>query len=396
MLRYGIPPYRLPRDVLDRDIEAILGEGVELKCGMALGRDIEIEDLLERHTAVFLGIGAWIGSLLGVAGDELEGVTDCLTFLGSGLGNEPPVLEGKKIVVVGGGDAAIDCARVSRRLGSEDVTIVYRRGRDQMPGAAEEIERSLVEGIALETWVRPFEILSDDSGKARALIGLRTNPGPIGADGRVSAVDVPGSELEIPADLVISAVGQKLDHSSLGSLAAELSQGGHVSVDPGTCATGIPRVYAGGDAATGPRTVVEALTAGKRAAWAIDCDLEGGSNALPSPVPPPDRPPPEPVKGSCRSCVESRVELETTEPASSSQCFEEVTWAISREEAAVEALRCMGCAPCAACDVCTSLLGCPAISRGSDGRPIIDDALCNGCGLCAAFCPAGAIVRVEP
>ena len=217
----------------------------------------------------------------------------------------------------------------------------------------------------------------------------------MGRDGRVSAVDVPGSELEIPVDYVISAVGQKLELSSLGEAATELAPTGFVKVDPVTCATDIPGVYAGGDAATGASTVVEALAAGKRAAWAIDIELEGGSEALPNPVPPADRPAPEKASAPCLACTESRVTPPASDPTASCSSFDEVIGAITPEEAATEALRCLGCAPCAACDVCTSLLGCPAISKGDNGRPVINDMLCNGCGLCVDFCPAGAIVRVE-
>lgn len=400
LLRYGIPPYRLPREALTRDIENITTNGVTLKCNVALGRDISVDDLLERHDAVFLGIGAWIGLKPAVTGSELAGVTDCLSFLGATLGKEPPSFDSKRVVVIGGGDAAIDCARTAVRLGAEKVSILYRRGRSQMPAEDREIDAALSEGVSLIEWGRPIRFQNDGSGKLSGITWAKTQPGPVGSDGRVSSMDLPGTDSDEEADLVVAAVGQQIDESALrlGNVKLVLTEGGTIDVDPETGATSHPRVFAGGDAVSGPATVVEALADGKRSAWAIDRALNGeeGGGILPCPVMTSEltcREGQETVE--CSSCGRPRVDIREREPSDRRMDFGEVESTLSAEEAASEALRCLGCAPCAACDACLTTLGCPAIVRGDDGRPVIDDALCNGCGLCARFCPAGAIVEED-
>jgi ferredoxin len=229
------------------------------------------------------------------------------------------------------------------------------------------------------------------------------------------------TEHEVEADLVIAAVGQRLDPASLGSSALELTPAGTIAVDPRSGATSIPRVFAGGDATTGPRTVVDALSAGTRAGTAIDCLLDGvpgGNPFLKKGVSP--RPPsrktseifsPNVVVDADVVVDETARNHSTTSTTTTTSTGKEKNLFKSFEEGvrgrdfhatpekspprvppAEEAMRCLGCAPCAACDVCIRLLGCPAIGLGAGGKPVIDPALCNGCGLCAAFCPARAIV----
>lgn len=398
MLRYGIPPYRLPREALTRDIENITTNGVTLICNVSLGRDMSVDELLDRHDALFLGIGAWIGSKPAVTGSELSGVTDCLSFLGASLVDEPAALDGQRVFVIGGGDAAIDCARTAVRLGAAEVSILYRRGRDQMPAEDREIQAALSEGAKLIEWASPIRFENDGSGKISGIRWAKTEPGPVGNDGRVTSVDIPDTEIDVEADLVVAAVGQQLDRSAfrLGEVELELSETGTIAVDRSTGATSHPKVFAGGDAVSGASTVLEALAAGKTAAWAIDGALHGEEGLLPIPVLTGEltRPAANEPK-ECSNCDRPRVDVVERDPSERRLDFDEVATTLSSEEATTEALRCLGCAPCAACDACLTMLGCPAIVRGEDGRPVIDDSLCNGCGLCARFCPAGAIVEED-
>lgn len=387
MLRRAIPAYRLPRQVLDRDIDALLTQGVTLKCETKLGRDLGLEELLERHDTVFLGIGAWVGVIPELPGAELAGVTDCLTF----LEDRTQPVKGRRVVILGGGDAAIDCARTALCLEAASVTIAYRRARPSMPAEPEEIEAALAEGAELVERLRPVRFLEGEGGALSAIRLRRTTAGAPGNDGRPTLVDG-DEEIDLAADLVIAATGQRVDRGSTGDLA--LDRWGMLAAEPATGLTSHIRVYAGGDAVTGPATVIDALAAGKRAAWAIDLELSQGREVLPLPLP-------EPVEAtahrgaSAAQRVAERAQPRHRPPSECREDFDEVLETLPLAEARVEAGRCQGCAPCAACDACLTLLGCPAILRGVDGRPVIDEAQCNGCGLCSRICPAGAIVEVS-
>jgi NADH-quinone oxidoreductase subunit F len=266
MLRYGIPAYRLPREILDGEIDTIISIGVEVRTGMRVGENISIEDLRREFDAIFIGIGAHTSQAIGIPGEGLDGVSGGAEFLRRvELGDAPPV--GKAVAVIGGGNVAIDVARTCRRMGAA-VTILYRREQRDMPAAREEVEDALAEGIALRTLVIPNSI-SKANGKL-ILATQRCEPGEFDKDGRRKPVPVPGAVVEDQYDTLFAAIGQGSDAGFAKGL--EL-QRGWISVDRRTLATNLKGVYAGGDAVTGPAMAVDALAAGKRAAFSIDRDL---------------------------------------------------------------------------------------------------------------------------
>ncbi|MGD8513585.1 MAG: FAD-dependent oxidoreductase, partial [Deltaproteobacteria bacterium] len=267
MLRVGVPAYRLPKKVLEEEIQAILDLGIEVKTGVRIGQDIKLADLAdEGYKAVFVAIGAHKDRKLGIAGeDELAEVVSAVSFLRAVNQGENPKV-GKRVAVIGGGNTAIDSARSALRLGAEAVHIVYRRSREEMPAAQEEIEEAIREGSQIAYLTSPFEILGQD-GKVSGLKCIRNELGEADPGGRRSPKPVPGSEFTLDVDMVIAAIGQVLDLSFLDG-EPELGQREkriHVE-DPYTLETSSKGVFAGGDAVTGPATAIQAISAGKKAA----------------------------------------------------------------------------------------------------------------------------------
>jgi NADH-quinone oxidoreductase subunit F len=266
MLRYGIPAYRLPRDILDEEIEAIIRMGVAVKTGVTVGKDISFEELTGTFDAVFIGIGAHTSQRLGIPGEELAGVYGGAEFLRQvELGTAPAV--GASVAVIGGGNVAIDVARTCRRMGAQ-VTIVYRREQQDMPASVEEIDDALVEGITLNTLMMPHSI-SATNGKL-ALTVQHCEPGDYDSSGRRRPTPLPDEITTESFDTIFAAIGQVTDTGFAADL--ELDKG-WIAVDRWTLATNLKRVYAGGDVITGPAMVVDAVAAGKRAAVAIDRQL---------------------------------------------------------------------------------------------------------------------------
>jgi len=266
MLRYGIPAYRLPREILDGEIEAIISTGVEVRTGVRVGKDVSMEELRERFDAVFIGIGAHRSQTMRVPGEEMEGVYGGAEFLRRmELGDAPPV--GKAVAVIGGGNVAIDVARTCRRMGAA-VAILYRREQKDMPAAEEEVEDALDEGIELKTLMMPKSI-SKTNGRLK-FAAQRCEPGEFDKDGRRRPVPIPGDVIEGQYDSIFAAIGQSSDAGFAEGL--EL-QKGWISVDRRTMGTNLTGIYAGGDAVTGPAMAVDALAAGKRAAFSIDREL---------------------------------------------------------------------------------------------------------------------------
>jgi NADPH-dependent glutamate synthase beta subunit-like oxidoreductase len=215
MLRYGIPTYRLPREVLDAEIQRIVDLGVELKCDFVVGKDISLEQLRQDYQAVFVGIGAQKGIQLKVPGEDAPNVFSGTEFLNVVNRGEPPVIGGK-VIVVGGGDTAIDAARVSKRLGAE-VTLLYRRTRAEMPAVKSEIEGALEEGIHIEFLAAPVEILQRD-GRAVGMRCIRMQLGEPDSSGRPRPVPQPGSEFEVEASSVIAAISQEPEFQGMENL----------------------------------------------------------------------------------------------------------------------------------------------------------------------------------
>lgn len=262
MLRYGIPGYRLPDAVVDADIRYIERCGVALVTGK---RVASAEALLEQgHDAVFVATGAWRPARLGIPGERGRAVLDGLSFLEAVNAGSAPAIGGS-VLVVGGGDTAIDAARVSRRLGAQ-VVILYRRTRAEMPASAEEIEAAIEEGVAIEAPAAPLRI------EGGVVTCARMAAGPADAGGRPRLRPVPGSEFTVRADTVIVAIGQTVDAPT--SIVAR-EDDGRVRTDPCTLATSTPGIFAGGDAASGPASIIDAIAHGRIAASAIDRFLGG-------------------------------------------------------------------------------------------------------------------------
>ena len=267
MLRYGIPRYRLPREVLDAEIQRILDLGVELKCDCMIGRELTMAELRQQYQAVFVGIGAQNSLRLNIPGEDAANVFGGTEFLNLVNRGEKVAL-GKKVIVIGGGDTAIDAARVSHRLGAE-VTLLYRRTRAEMPAAASEIEGAIEEGVKIEFLAAPLEVLQQD-GRAVALRSIRMQLGEPDSSGRPRPVPIEGSEFELPATAIIAAISQEPDFQGFDDL-----HSGKDWIKTGDFgATSVDGVYAGGDD-TALGLVTIAIAQGRFAAEAIDARFRG-------------------------------------------------------------------------------------------------------------------------
>jgi NADH-quinone oxidoreductase subunit F len=277
-LAKGIPNHRLPKDVLNRDIEYIKSAGVEIQTNTALGKDFSLDDLFAQDfKAVFLATGAHKSMRLGIEGEDSEGVLQGTELLKAVNLGEKATL-GVRVGVVGGGNAAVDAARVAvRDKKVKEVTILYRRTRQEMPAFAEEVEAAIEEGVKIQFLVTPVKVLSE-SGRVKGVRCIRMRLGDIDASGRRSPVPVEGSEFEVEMDTLIPAIGERADSSIFTAKdKLSISQWGTIEIDSSNLTTGRPGVFAGGDAVTGPGTVVEAMAAGKLAARMIEKYLEGES-----------------------------------------------------------------------------------------------------------------------
>ena len=269
MLRYGIPAFRLPRQVLDAEIGMIRNLGAEFRLGKRLGRDFTLGDLRRDFDAVFLAIGAQSSRGLGCPGEELA--TPALEFLEK-LADGPAPTVGSDVIVVGGGNTAMDACRCAVRLGAKSVRVLYRRSRREMPCLMEEVEAAEAEGVKIEFLISPLRLERKD-GKL-VLTCQRMQLGASDASGRASSLAIPDSHFEVPATCVIAAIGQSVDSQPLDGAEVTLSKWG-IAADPKTLGTNLPGVFAGGDAVTGPDLAVRAVAAGKLAAASIDQYLSG-------------------------------------------------------------------------------------------------------------------------
>lgn len=365
MLRMGIPDYRLPPKVLDQEINYILRLGIEARTGQALGRDFTLEDLKEQgFKAVYMGLGAHKCMSLGIPGEDgCEGVLDAVGFLREvnlGQGKLP----GKRVVVVGGGNVAVDTARTALRLGAEEVSIVYRRSREEMPAYEDEIEGALEEGIQLHYLTAPVSIKAGE-GRVIGFECIKTELGEPDASGRRRPVPVEGSEFVIDCDVVIPAIGQQADLECIQeSQELEISRRGTMNVNPYTMQTGLPHIFASGDAVTGPATVIEAVASAHKAVEAMDRylrgeDLEALARELAEAEPPGRDWSPIPGKMERKS----RPKVKHLEAEKRRSSFEEVEPAFSEEEARAEAERCLNCGVCSECMACLQACKAQAIDH---------------------------------
>jgi len=288
MLLQAIPAYRLPRDILANEIRGIAEMGVTIRTKKKLGTDFSLADLKgQGFEAVFLGVGAPQGMGLGMKGEEMKGVVDALGFLKEyNLTGKAKV--GKNVVVIGGGNAAVDAARTSLRLGAETATVVYRRTRAEMPAYEEEVEEAEREGVKFEFLAAPLELV-EKSGRISAAKFRTMELGEFDRTGRrkpvAKAVQPPAlggeNDFTLPADMVIAAIGQTLKPSELfDGVTVRLNERQYLAADPVTGQTSVEWVFAGGDAASGPSSVVEAIAAGEKAAAGIDRFLTGADHAV--------------------------------------------------------------------------------------------------------------------
>ncbi|MCH7987525.1 MAG: FAD-dependent oxidoreductase [Planctomycetes bacterium] len=433
MMVLGIPEYRLSRDIIQMEIEEILNLGVELQCKQALGKDYSLADLKQQgFRAVFLAIGAHRSKELHLEGRELDGVINGIEFLlNVNLGYQVEL--GRRVLVIGGGDVAIDvartamregaeetqlsttldAARAAKRLGSHEVQILYRKSRELMSARAEEIEEAEREGVLFHTNIVPTGIV----GEAGKVTGLKTvrcvwNRD---AEGHLQPTVVEGSENVIPIDSIVLAIGQTSDLSFLQPEdGIETTDSGSVKVDSETLATSAPGIFAGGDCAFGPRLLIDAEGDGRKAARSIHQLLEGNAclqRQVELPV--------VPLRDLWDTYDEIPREPPPTVPLNRRTGFTEVELPYSLEQAALEASRCLHCHQnifldgelcilCGGCvDVCpydciamtsasridweNEANDFPDASEGEGYAMILDETACIRCGLCVSRCPTAAI-----
>jgi len=268
MLRKCIPEYRLPKQVLQKDVQFIKDLGVEIKSGVAIGKDLSFDALKkEGNKAIFIGVGAHKSQNLKVEGGDLKGVVNALDFLWN-VNCDKKIEVGKRVAVIGGGNVAIDAAKTALKLGGDEVIILYRRSKEEMPANPWEIKEAEDEGVKIEFLVAPKKILGEN-GKVSGIECVRMQLGELDESGRRRPIPIEGSAFTQKVDMVILAIGEAPD---LGFLPKEieLNEDGTIWVNPITMETSMQSVFAGGDAVTGPATVIEAICAGKRAAESIE------------------------------------------------------------------------------------------------------------------------------
>ena len=384
MLRYGVPDYRLPQAVLDAEIRKILDLGVELSLRTRVGHDVTLEELRSRHDCLYLGIGAQDGRAL-----EIPGIVGCGVWTGANYlfltncGERPRV--GKAVVVVGGGNTAVDSARCARRSGA-DVTILYRRSRAEMPAVEQEVADALEEGVQLMELAAPLAVRRQVDGRVAAVVVQRMRLGEQDASGRRRPVAVAGSEFEIRADTVISAIAQV---PVLDGLEALDQQGGWlVSDEYGVVADG---VLAGGDA-LGPGIAGNAIVQGRRAAERLHARLAGGGDGA-------QERPNRPVIGAERVRLATKPEAKAVHsPVLAAEQrvqpeMPEVAATIGEAQFLAEVERCFSCGLCFGCEQCFMYCTAGCFTRLEEPRPGLYFSLnldaCQECGKCVEVCPCG-------
>ena len=357
MLRVGIPEYRLPKDILNKEIGYIKRLGVEIKINTRIGEEIQLEDLRKSYHAIFIATGAHASTRLNIPGEDSPGVINATDFLRDvNMGGEVNI--GQKVAIIGGGNTAVDAARVARRLGSE-VKVIYRRSRAEMPATASEVKGAEEEGVEIVFLTNPARIITQN-GKVSKLECTRMELGEPDASGRRRPVPVAGSEFVVAADTVITALGQAsvLDFAKESGI--EISRRGTIVTDE-ALASNVEGIFAGGDVVTGPSIIIEAIAAGKKAARSIDEYLKGEPLSSKEDTRKPEELDPQEV-AVLKQCFPSqnRVIMRESNPAERITNFGEVEQGYSVSEAKTEAERCLasqieGCFQCHECEArCTA------------------------------------------
>jgi NADPH-dependent glutamate synthase beta subunit-like oxidoreductase/Pyruvate/2-oxoacid:ferredoxin oxidoreductase delta subunit len=388
MLRYGIPDYRLPPAVLDAEIQRILDLGVELRTGVAVGRDVTLADLRERHDVLYVGIGAQKGRGLGLPGETGPGLWIGTEYMERVNRGETAVV-GERVIVVGGGNTAVDAARTARRTGSE-VTILYRRSRAEMPAIPAEIEEAEAEGVRIELLAAPVRVerAEDGDGKGAgitAVVARRMRLGEPDESGRRRPVPIEGSEFEIRADTLIAAVSQEPEWDGLGP---DLGSEGSwlVAGEAGSLSDG---VWAGGDV-LGLGIAGNAIVQGRKAAETVHARLRGVSAPLPDS---------RPTIGTAELVPGFYAPTGRSEPAhlppaeALARPDAETVERITEEAFLAEAARCFSCGSCFGCQQCWMYCTAGCFTAVEESGPGVFFTLsldrCHECGKCAEVCPCG-------
>jgi len=447
MLRYGIPEYRLPKRILDQEIDIIRAMGVKIIVNTKINQDISLDYLRSQNQAVFLGIGAWKSSRLGCAGEDLPGVIGGIDFLREAALNGKVEI-GERIAVIGGGNTAMDAARTAVRLGAKQTLVLYRRTREEMPAEDLEIHEAAEEGVEFRYLLAPDEIIAVD-GKVAAIRMQKMQLGEPDASGRRKPVAIPGVLETIEVDNIIAAIGQQVDLSHFAEI--NTSRWYTIGIDDNTFMTNLPGVFAGGDAVTGPGIAIEAIAQGKKAADVMLGYLEGDIRPYEGGYLVERRD----LTAESFSAIgpQDRVSIPVQEPAVRRDNFQEISGRMSGEAARREANRCLECGcldyfecklinyanhyqvrpeylqgekhqqiepdwhpfierdagKCILCGlcvrICDELMGINALglaNRGFDtlvkpefGLPLGESA-CISCGQCVAVCPTGALLEKYP
>ncbi|MCX7045601.1 MAG: FAD-dependent oxidoreductase [Candidatus Sumerlaeota bacterium] len=365
MLLSCIPTYRLPHDIVRKEIKSLINGSVRVQCGVALGRDISIDDLFERgFKAVFLATGAHRSWRLDLEGEDTEGIYPSMQFL-KAFNLKGEELAHGRVGIIGGGNSAVDAARVAlRQKRVKSVILLYRRTSQEMPAYAEEVEAAMEEGIKLETLVSPVRIryveaaiaegvrietfvtpvkIQSKSGRLVSIECIRNKLGEVDASGRRKPVPIAGTEFMLPLDTMIVAIGEGPDSDCLGAMGIDMDKAGRPRVDGETLQTSRDGVFAGGDLVTGPNTVVDAIAAGRKAAAVMDRYLRGEALRTPAAINLPQVYVAPRATGDEEIEDGARVVPPALPPKSRKKNFAEVERSVSAEEAAREARRCLRC-----------------------------------------------------
>jgi len=429
MLNVGIPPYRLPREVVRQAIEKVKRLGVEIIAGTPVGKELNLESLRKKYDAVYIAAGAHKAEKLGIPGEDLQGVIHGVTFMRMvNLKNDLKI--GGRVAVVGGGNTAMDAARSSSRLGARQVFILYRRTREEMPVDPRELEQVEEEGIKVNFLTQPIQVLSKDGTNVSGVRCIRNRLGEPEKDGRRRPIPVEGSEFDIDIDLLIPAVSQSPDISFLPEeIGLEISKWDRLSVNPETFEANVRGIFAGGDFITGPRDVIRVIADGRKAALSVHTYLSGESferkPAYFAPVPEVQ------IDASLEKIPRQRMDTLPVEDRKSLD--KEVELGFSKEVAVKEAARCLQChiftvfdrTKCILCGGCVDICpkSCFRMARldeieGDEKLSKLiqslykvsleeaqkfnvasiifkDESRCIQCGLCVKRCPTGTITMEE-
>jgi heterodisulfide reductase subunit A len=361
MLRVGIPDYRLPKDILKKDIEYIQRLGVDIKTDTRIGEQLTLKDLRRDYQAVFIAAGAHENLRLGIPGEESTGVIPALDFLRA-VNMRQKVEIGERVGVIGGGNSAIDAARVARRLRAS-VTIIYRRSRIEMLANQAEVQAAEEEGVEFMFLAAPTRILAED-GRISKIECIRTTLGEPDVTGRRSPIPIEGSQFTVDFDAVIPALGQVPNLGFSEGLGLEVSSTGTLVADEANMATNAEGVFAGGDVVTGPAVVIEAIAAGKKAARSIDSYLKRETLAIEEGKAPERIGETEIAELKKRFPAQKRVEMPKLTPAKRIKAFKEIEQGYTIDQAQREAGRCLACGGCAECRECEKLCQAGAIDYG--------------------------------